>query len=1449
VMRWLRGGSLHQRLTGEPWEPQALVPLLDQIAAALTAAHRHGVVHRDLKPANILLDDDGNAYLADFGIAKDLGSSFETDQTGVVGSPAYISPEQIRAEVISPRTDIYSLGIMLYEILTGELPFDGPTPIVVFFKHIHEQLPRLQRRRPELSDALNNVLQRASAKNPDERYPDVMGLVADYRAAVGSAPLARSVGAGVTIQEPRADKADGHRTTGKRRTGSIYDTGVLYHTALMDAVVAPVENPYKGLRAFQEADSADFFGREALTHRLLARLGERNDLARFLAVVGPSGSGKSSVVRAGVVPALRRGTLTGSRHWFIVEMIPGAQPLAELASALLKVAVSQPRNLLEQLQQDQRGLLHATQRLLPGGAETELVLVIDQFEEIFTLVEEEATRAHFLTSLLTAVTDPHSRLRVILTLRADFYDRPLLYSGFSELVRQRTEVVTPLTPEELQHAIVGPAERVGVNMEADLVGEIVYDVGEQPGTLPLLQYALTELFERRSGRLMTLDAYQTSGGVMGALARRADELYNGLSQDEQEGARQLFLRLVTLGEGMEDTRRRVLRSELTALADVEQRMGNADKRSQRLLSLAKVIDIFGRYRLLTFDNDPITRTPTVEVAHEALIRIWGRLRSWLDASRDDLRLQRRLAVAAVEWMNAGRDPSYLASGVRLEQFAEWAGQTQVALNTDERAYLQASTAEREVHVAEEQARQERELGLERRSRSVLRALVGVFVVATVIGLGLAVLAFSQRQEAERNRVAAEASGQEALRNAETAQSTALIAGAQAAWYQGNPDQALMLAFVANNVAHTLPRAQSILAEVAYAPGTRFLMPGHTGPVRSVAFSPDGRLGLSGSGDYTLRLWDISTGKTIRVFKGHTSVVRQAVFTPDGRMALSGSADKALRLWDIATGKSIRTFTGHTAAVTSVAISRDGRMALSGSVDTKLILWDIATGKMIRPFEGHTQQVQSVALSPDDKLALSASQDLTIILWDVATGKRLRTFEGHVNQVRSVAWSHDGTMAVSAANDKTVILWDVATGKIKRTFKGHIRNVTSAVFSPDDRTILSGSADNDLGLWDVQTGDRKLFLGGSGGPVYTVAFSPDGHAALSGSGDSMVRLWDLDNHAEARRLKNIGGEGLAFSHDGRLLIVTSANPDHLTLWDATSGQLIREFPSGHNASIQSVAFSPDDKYILSAAEDHYLILWEVATGRFLRRFDGHTDAVSAIAYSPDGRQAISASEDKTLILWDVATGKRLRTFSGHTRPIVSAAFSPDGKTVVSGSGDKLVILWDVNTGAELRRFEGHTGRLLSVTFSPDGSKILSSATDKTMILWDANTGKVVRVFPAQAAALQAVTLSADGTQALSALDDGSVILWDIAAGEIVRNFVGHTGQVRSVAFSPDGRMAASGAGDNTVRLWRIESRDELIAWTKANRYIPPLTCDQQKTYQLDQPCVNPVQTDTASEGES
>jgi hypothetical protein len=518
--------------------------------------------------------------------------------------------------------------------------------------------------------------------------------------------------------------------------------------------------------------------------------------------------------------------------------------MEEIEAALLRVAVNPPSSLLPQLQEDERGLLRAAKRVLPGDDSAGLVLLLDQFEEVFTQAEDEAARAHFLGSLYAAASDPRSPLRIIATLRADFYDRPLLYRQPGELVRERTEVVLPMSAAELERAIVRPAARVGVGLEPNLLAALVQDVGEQPGTLPLLQYALTELFERREGRLMTLRAYQATSGVAGALGRRAETIYNSLDYAGQEAARQLFLRLVTVGEGAEeDTRRRVRMSELSSTSLDEE-------------ALHRALDLFGRYRLLTFDREAATGAPTVEVAHEALLRSWGRVREWLEASRESLRVQRRLMSAAGDWLASGRDPSFLAPGARLSQFEALAAERDIALTADERAYLEASMVEREHQIRDEQERQGRELVLQRRAANHLRVLVAAMAVFLAIAVGLSLLAVGNQAEADRQRVQAEIgfTRSEALRLAAEA-GTLLQVGNQS-------ELAALLAIRSAQTEHTI-QGDAALGPASFLeyPQQRYL--GHEGSAFRALFSPDDERVLTASWDATARLWDAQTGKELR----------------------------------------------------------------------------------------------------------------------------------------------------------------------------------------------------------------------------------------------------------------------------------------------------------------------------------------------------------------------------------------------------------------------------------------------------------------------------------------------------------------------------------------------------------------------------------------------------------
>jgi WD40 repeat protein len=1169
---------------------------------------------------------------------------------------------------------------------------------------------------------------------------------------------------------------------------------------------------------------------------------------RFLAVVGPSGSGKSSVVRAGLIPALRQGKLPNSQYWFVTDMIPGPRPFEELGAALLQVAINTPPDLAQQLTRDPRGLLRVIEHILPEERDTELVLVIDQFEELFTLLDNESDRALFLDSLLYAVSAPQSRLRLLVTLRADFFDRPLLYPEFGNLVRKRTEVILPLNGEELDRVITKPVEQVGIGLEQGLVDAILIDIAEQPGALPLLQYALTELFERRQSDQLTLSSYRESGGVLGALARRADELYEALDKDSRDAARQLFLRLVNLGDGTEDTRRRIQRTELPAI------QGHT-----RLMD--QVIDSFARYRLLTVDRDPITRRPTVEVAHEALIRTWGPLREWLRSSREDLEMQRRMEAAAAEWVNMAQDASFLASGARLEQFEQWSKETTLALSPTEATYLRASIEDQAARRAADGARKARELKIAQRAQTFGRAaaVLAVVGVLAVIATGAAIIQSTDAQnqvmvagqtltsvpptltavQAALNlgnsqlATATVAQGQ-ARREADAAQTqivdsfrTLTPIAQQIALQQtnlnalslaassirelsssyGNPEIAALLAIRSLRLTYDPVADSGLMQALDQVYTLRNFQ--HKEYVSSIVYSPDGKLAATGCADRIARIWEVATGKEVRQFTGHTDSVASVAFSPDGKYLLTGAKDSTTRLWEVATGKEIRQFAGPPAAVRSAVFSPDGSQVLAGGEDNTARVWETATGKELVQFVGHTGPIWSVAFSPDGKSVLTGSWDITARLWDATSGKELRQFKGHTNYVWSVAFSPDGNFVLTSSVDGSARLWETATGKELHQFLGHSEAVWAASFSPDGKTILTAGIDFTARLWDRVSGVELRRFRGHTDVIAAAVFAPDGKTVLTASRDQTARLWTVQSGKEMRQLTNFTGplSTVSYSPDGKT-ILTSSYDGTVRLWDSATYQSIREF-KGHTREVTASAFAPNGKTILTGSADLTMRLWNVETGAELNRFTGHSNFVSSVAYSPDSTIALSGGYDGLAILWDLNTGTVRGRFILSNDPnnaITSVAYSPDGKHALISGLTAMVALVDVVNGMVVYPLTGHENVVMAGAFSPDGKLAVTGSIDRTARLWDVATGKEIRQLSGHTDTVHAVAFSRNGHFVLTGSDDHTIKLWDVATGKEIRQLSGHAGPVLSLSTSPDDKLIVSGSNDKTVRTWDMDYQD-------------------------------------------
>ncbi len=1436
VMRYLHAGNLSKHLRQSPLSPNEVLRMVEQISSALATAHRNGVVHRDLKPDNILLDDENNAFLTDFGIAKLVGNDI-SDQS-VSGSLRYIAPEQLRAEPTTIASDIYSFGLMIFEMFTGQYPFGELTPSQLVMKHLEDPIPDIRDVLPNLPDAVNRVLQKATEKTSGQRYTDVREVAKELRTAFSQTVSVDFEG--------------------------IQDFG-------------DIVNPYKGLRPFQEADAVDFFGRDMLVAHLLERLSDHHRFQRFLAVVGPSGSGKSSVVRAGVIPALRSGALSLANKWFIVDMVPGFDPLKQLESALLSIALRPPPRLYDMLTADENGLLWAVDRVL-ADSDSELLLVIDQFEEVFTNVESEEVRHHFLRSLQKAISSPDSRLRLIITLRADFTDRPLEYVEFGELMQQRTEFILPLSALEIESAIIGPAQRVGLQVDSSLVSQIVADVREEPGALPLLQYALTEVFERREDNRLTLEGYLESGGVLGALARRAEELYVSLEPEAQRIVRQMLLRLVTLGEGTEDTRRRSRRSEIAEVV-------------QNNAGLQSVLDQFGHYRLLTFDFESGTREPTLEVAHEALIREWQRLRGWLDSSRADLRLQRVLTSEAAEWEKNHQDTSFLLSGTRLSSYEEWMSVTDLALSNRELAYIRASIQERHRRSAAEEERHRREEETARRADQFAKRAQQLRRAATLLGIvgALAVVAVifaitqvtntrvqvaagetqiagvqptldvaQSRIDGAQTQIAGVQPTLDMARNQIDGAQTQ-IAGIQptvtAAQFQIDNAQTQIagvqptLAAGQTQVAGIEPTLQAAnsrvdVAETQVAAVQPTLAAGQTqvAGIEPTLQAANSRVDVAetqvAAVQPTVTAAQLQLGSaqtqvaavlpTLQAGQTQIAAVEPTLLAADERANTAGTQVAGIQPTVQAAQSQIDAIVPTLQyAETRAAGVEPTLQAANNRVDSAET--QVAA---VQPTLTHVNQqalqaedrileanaaltavpptldaiATQVRAGEDRIVSLNLASEATTILAQASGDPELaallsiralqadytesadfalvsavddlhvmNVFRGHAGWVVKASYSPDGRFIVSASHDNTARVWDAITGKEVHVLRGHDAEVLSASYSPDGRFIVTSSVDATARIWDASTGDELIALMGHDNVVFSAVYSPDGRYVLTGGWDMTIRIWD-----------------------------------------ALTGTLLQTLQTG--ASVQNALYSPDGRFIISIGS-RLTEIWNAETEIPTRIFSmAHESGVSSAAFSPDSQFALTAERNGIAHVWDLETQKEILTLRGHEGPINSAVYSPDGRYIVTSGGaddspDNTARIWDATTGIEVRTLRGHRDVVSSAAYSPDGRSVVTASYDGTLRTWNADLNSNKHIFGANAGKNLSAAFSPDSRYIIVGTENGLAFVWNVGTGEKVYTLSAvdpeaFSKDVIAVEFSPDGQVILTAVGGGDVRFWDASTGREV-----------------------------------------
>lgn len=1173
-----------------------------------------------------------------------------------------------------------------------------------------------------------------------------------------------------------------------------------------DAPIAGIP-PYKGLLFFDQSDADLFFGRETLTAHLVART---TDLAagassRFLTIVGASGSGKSSLMRAGLAVTLQRS------GWEVHIFTPTANPVKMLTASYNSAHTKDGKQHL---------------------------ILVDQFEETFTLCRDENERAAFIEKLLSIAQNGSTKATVVIALRSDFYSHCAQYPLLREAVAAEQEYIGQMSKEELRRAIEEPAKHGGWEFERGLVDLLLNDVGAdgagqpEPGALPLLSHALLATWERRRGRTFTIDGYRASGGVRGAIAETAESVFNDHFNRRQKNlARTIFLRLTELGEGTEDTRRRATLNELVS-------------QSEEATQLRTVLNMLADARLVTLNED------SAEVAHEALIREWQRLHEWLSQDREGLRLHRHLTDSTHEWEARGQDAAELYRGARLVQMREWALSNDDKLNAAESRFIAASIElvereeldretqrRRELVAAQELAETQSRAAKQLRQRAVF--MTGAFLLAIVLA-GTAVFfgnqanqnaAEAQRsaESAQQNAESANASQQQAEFERRTAVSRELAAAAISS-LESDPERSILLALQAEATKHTI-EAESALHRSIMASHILLTLH-HDREVNGVSYSPDGRYIATASKDNTGKIWDANTGRLLLTLAGHNDEVYFIDYSPDGKLIATSSFDHTAKIWDANTGQVVRTLEGHTDRVNDMSFNPGGTKLATSSHDKTVKIWDVATGKELFTISSHNDWVWSVAFSPDGTRIATASQDGVIKIWDADSGKELLTLpvEGSP-MLYSVTFSLDGTRIAAGGGSQYPFMkiWDAVTGNVllDNTF-GHTSAINNIVFAPGGNLAATVGDDQKTKVWDSLTGQVLYELSGHTGPVVHATFSPDGTRLATASWDGTVRIWDITPQKEALFIPFANTDTsnwtwwLTYSLDGKRIITDYTDGD-ARIWDAKSGRELLRL----TGPALYTTFSLDGKLAAGGNYENNIIVWDAKTGNQLITLVGHKDIVLQVFFSPDGTRLASTSTDGNLTVWDLAIGRALFSVFEFGDAVTSVAYSPDGKYIVAGGGtggSGYGVILDATTGEKLFTLP-LDGFLGAVSYSPDGKRVALSDFNGTVSIWDAQTGELLLTLRGHTTWVYAIPFSRDGKWIATASSDGTARVWEALTGENVLTLNVDSQGVGGVEFSPDGKHLAVG-GKSGISIFYLQIEDVIaLAKTRVTRQLTIEECQQ------------------------
>lgn len=1239
--------------------------------------------------------------------------------------------------------------------------------------------------------------------------------------------------------------------------------------------------PYRGLEFFDEAHAEYFFGRNDLTDQLIDRL----RTGRFVAVVGASGSGKSSLVRAGLIHELRQGhKFSGSDRWEIKVITPTERPMKSLAAAFVDPQATgldraeQLRRAEEFLKEGGSGLAQLAQAAAIARQQTlghnhsspRLVLVIDQFEEVFTLCpsdsKAEQERHRFFNCLMGALREAGEVFSIVIVLRADFFGKCSLYNGLAQQIEENLVTVTPLNYEQIKATIVRPAQKVGLVCEPNLVYTMLLDVVGAPGELPLLQYTLTELWQQRQEGTngepsrLTLDAYTQLGGIRGTLQKRATEIFYSLTPDEQRVAQRIFLALTQLGEGTEDTRRRILKSELISpslpvelidrvleklvtaklvvtnriyasvssagapsciitrlqpsktTTNVSTTLRLAQKIYDQAMLACNPLDLDERasdYYLSEFSTTTSHRwqaldtlsahtlvQETIDVAHEALIRNWPLLRTWLDENREMLRRQRRLEQAAREWDQAGQptEADYLLKGSRLLDAEDYLKNYSEELSALAQQYITLSQEE------------------SRKAHKESRILQLGVPCALLLALSVS---FNQYRASMRNQVEKDYQIQVA-----TSRQRAAIAQAILQESDSDPMAALLISRLAAEQGKHTYEAQASLRSALQKLQLQIELAGHQGAVKQMVFSPDQNRMATAGADGTIRIWSLPGQTVERVLSLSTAAESDAVTSAEP------SAPSAV-------GSS---------PITDLAFSPDGQqLAAIAQGEQKVRLWSVESGSLQGELAGFRQDVLHLAFSPSNHWIAAASADKSVKVWHAKT-KQLQANIRFNSAINNIQFSPDGQLLLIAGADGKVMLYHLANKRANQMFM-HSVAVNQATFSPSGRWVATACDDGKARLWNVTTGRLHETLQQRVGnqPMIQVLFSPDEQFVAAAGFSHQVWLWRIPSGQLWTTLERA---------DSSLQGVRYAGPE-------------------------PIAFSPDGQFILTASHNqtdnpegtYVSYLWETYTGRKVGVLRGHRGAIEAAQFSPNGTYVATASSDGNIRLWSTQAGGELPTLTMPGGVIQWAAFlNPETPTKVS-PGDRP----QTQDEAELAQPKDKDFAASPFTLTQVSQSALQSETQQPKQVWgqfrhllnrqalQSNSQPTQQIQPLpSASAATMITISLNGAFQFWSVPPGrstsQVLNLDLRStaestglstpptpstssqpsGELIHSHSSHTSSppvvLTAVAVNSQGELMAVADATGEVKILQVQqsSKLQMLYQFRPTRSQNPPPADQQAT---------------------